>query len=180
MSHSQVISEKKLLSTGIIDVKRAKVKIPNGKIHTHTNVYRIPSVLVFPLTPTYELYFLLQYRYLHKKVMLETVAGLMNEGESALAGAKRELLEESGITAGKLELFLKLHPFGSGIKTTEYLFLATDLEFGKAQLEEDEEIELIKMPLSDAVKKIETGEICNGAAVAGILYIDRLRREKKL
>jgi hypothetical protein len=69
---------------------------------------------------------------------------------------------------------------GSVFKSKGHLFLAKGLEIGENKPEEDEEISIVKIPLSMAVEKVMVGEINHSATVIGILMLDRLRMEKKL
>jgi ADP-ribose pyrophosphatase len=66
------------------------------------------------------------------------------------------------------------------VKATSYLFLARDLSLGEQELEEDEQIEVVKIPLEKAVEKVISGEITGSATMIGILMLDKLRREKKI
>jgi hypothetical protein len=61
-----------------------------------------------------------------------------------------------------------------------HIFLAKGLEFEVANLEEDEEISVVKMPLTQAVEKVMLGEINHAASMLGILMLDKLRMQKKL
>lgn len=69
---------------------------------------------------------------------------------------------------------------GSIIKSVAYLFVAKQLTFGEAAPEEDEEIVLKKIPLSQAVEKVLSNKINKATAMVGILTIDKLREQGKL
>src|SRR6185437_7183126 len=106
-----------------------------------------------------EMYLISQYRYTLKSNSLEAVAGFIDEGETPLQAAKRELKEETGMTASSWEEIGKLEIAGSVVRGQTYLFLARDLEIGEAEPEEDEDITLLKMPIKEAVTKVFGGEI---------------------
>jgi len=114
------------------------------------------------------------------KVVLEAVSGYVDKKETTIAAAKRELKEESGMEAGQLEEIARIEMAGSVFKSKGHLFLAKGLEIGENKPEEDEEISIVKIPLSMAVEKVMVGEINHSATVIGILMLDRLRMEKKL
>jgi len=180
MSQWKIISQKTTLKTELFDVKEIKFKGSAGKIKIHHEVERAPVVSVFPLTDQYDIYLISQYRSMLKKTILEAVAGFVEKNESVIAAAKRELKEEAGIEAQQLEEIARVEVAGSVIKGTVNLFLAKGLELGEVNLDEDEEISIVKMPLEQAVEKVMTGEINHAASIIGILMLDKLRMQKKL
>ena len=115
-----------------------------------------------------------------KKTVLGAVAGYVKKGETAMAAARRELKEEAGIEAEQLEEIDRIQLAGSVFKSPLNLFLAKGLEVGKNNLDETEEISVVKMPLNAAVEKVMSGEISHAASMIGILMLDKLRREKKI
>ncbi len=180
MNKASIKSSKTVLESSLFHVVQSELVYPSGRLVTHHDIYRQPTVSVFPITPTYEIYLVTEYRYLLKKTMLEAMAGFMNTNETPLAAAKRELQEETGLKAEQWELLRTIDMAASVIKAQSHLFLAKGLEEGIATPEEDEDITLIKMPLEEAVQKVMTGEITTSASTIGILLLDRLRKEKKL
>ncbi len=98
-ANCEIISSKPVLSAKLFDVNQLTIQFSNGNTAVHHIVDRHPTVCVLPLTDKYEVYFVKQYRYLLQKVTLELMAGFINEKESPLAAAKRELAEETGIQA---------------------------------------------------------------------------------
>lgn len=175
----KIVSQKKVFKAELFEVEETKIQL-NKNIKTYDDIYRKPTVSVFPLTNLYEIYLISEYRRLHKKNVLAAVAGFVNEGESTLNAARRELKEETGIIAAHWEEIARIEMAASVIKATSHLFLAKGLEIEKPALEEDEKITLIKLPLSKAVEKVMLGEINISPAVIGILLIDKLKREKKI
>lgn len=180
MSQWKIISQKSVFKAKLFDVKEIVFKNKEGRKKIHHNVQRDTIVSVFPLTDSYEIYLISEYRYMLGKTVLEAVAGHMGRRESTIAAAKRELKEEAGISALQLEEIVRVELSSSVFNSKSHLFLAKGLEFGEADLDDDEEISLVKMPLSQAVEKVMTGEINNASSMIGILMLDKLRREKKL
>lgn len=180
MQYPKVIASKPILSSTLFTVVEKKLELANGKKVVYQDIERHPTVVVFPITPTYEVYLISEYRYLHKKRLLEAMAGFINPGESVLSAAKRELQEETGIIAQQWEQLVVGELSASVISAKVHIFLAKDLTFGKATPEEDEDIELVSFPLEEAVEKVMTGEISTTSTMVGLLFLDRLRKEKKL
>jgi len=180
MSQWKIISQKSILKAKLFDVKQIDFENKSGKKKTHHVAERVPIVSVFPLTDSYEIYLLSEYRYMLKKTIIEAVAGHMEKKETTIAAAKRELKEEAGIEAQQLEEIARIEMSGSVFKSKVHLFLAKGLEIGDNKPDDDEEISVIKMPLALAVEKVMSGEINHASSVIGILMLDNLRREKKL
>lgn len=161
-------------------VTKDTIQLPIHKKIVHYNAHRNPVVSIFPLTKSYEIYFVSQYRYLLKKQTLEAVAGLIDSKETSLQAAKRELQKEAGIKASQWEEFGRIEATASVFRATEHLFLAKELEIGVSSPEEDEDLQIIKLSLEEALDKITTGEINTSSTVIGLFLLDKLRREKKL
>lgn len=180
MNRWKIISQKSIFKAKLFDVQEIDFRNKAGEKNINYVVERTPTISVFPLTDSNELYLISQYRYIFKRKVLEAVAGYIEKKETTLAAAKRELKEETGISAMQWEEIARIEMAGSVFKGKMHLFLANDLEFGPTQLEEDEEITLVKMSLKEAVEKVMTGEISHSASAIGILMLDKQRMEKKL
>ena len=178
MAKQKVVSSKTIFKAKLFQIEELHMDIPENAVFHQVNGNA--TVLVLPLTDKYELYLIDQYRFMFSKHVMGAIAGYIDDGENALQAAKRELLEEAGIEAGQLELIAKLENSRSVIHSTVYIFLAKNLEVGKANPEEDEEITLVKLSLSDAVKKVLSGEIYHTASIAGILLLDKLKSIKRI
>jgi ADP-ribose pyrophosphatase len=122
-----------------------------------------------------------QYRHAAQQYLWELPAGKIEPGEDPLEGAKRELIEETGYRAKKwrplVEYFASPGFLGESMK----VFLAEGLEPGEAQPEEDEQIELRLVKLSDVLKAIEKGAILDGKTLSSVLLYARIKasRHKK-
>jgi ADP-ribose pyrophosphatase len=120
-----------------------------------------------------------QYRHAANQYLWELPAGKLESGEEPLAGAERELAEETGYRAKKwrplVEYFASPGFLGESMK----VFLAEGLQPGEARPEEDEEIELRLVKLSELLTMIEKGAILDGKTLTSVLLYARLKNRRK-
>jgi ADP-ribose pyrophosphatase len=173
MGNKKIVYQSKFFQVNQVEVEH------RGKKFTKDIIERRDVVLILPLNEHNELYLVSQYRDALQKMSLEIVAGQMDEGEDSLKAAKRELEEETGLQAGSLKQ-LAVWQQSANMIGKNYLFLATDLEEGESSQDDDEDIETVKIPFDDVLKKIETGEIDVVSSVASLLLLDKLKKEGKV
>jgi len=118
-----------------------------------------------------------QYRHAAKEYLLEVPAGKMEEGEEALAGAKRELLEETGFQAKRWRKMVRYFASPGFLGEWMQVFIAEGLTLGAAQPEYDEQLEIEMIPLSKLLRMIEDGKVHDGKTLISVMLYDRLRRE---
>lgn len=179
MFHHNIKSSKQILKSKLFTVNKLHVEVKPGVIHTHDVIERHDTISVFPVTPNNEIYLVSQYRYNLGKVTLEAMSGFVDPGETSLAAAKRELREETGITAKEWKNFNNYHLAASVITTTNHLFLAWDLEQGIATPMEDEQIEVVKLPLHEVIEKVLIGQINHSSTMIGILMLEKLLQNSR-
>jgi ADP-ribose pyrophosphatase len=112
-----------------------------------------------------------QYRYAVGDFLWELPAGRVDEGESELAGAKRELREETGYTARNWKRVLLFYSSPGFLDETMALYLARDLVSGKAHPEDDERIAARMFPLSELMPRVLNGALRDGKTIAGLLWL---------
>jgi ADP-ribose pyrophosphatase len=119
-----------------------------------------------------------QYRHAAGRYLWELPAGKLDPGEEALAGAQRELEEETGYRAKKWKLMLEYWASPGFLGESMKMFLAEGLIAGEAHPEEDEEIDFRLVKLSELLKKIGRGEIQDGKTLVGaLLYASKLKKK---
>jgi ADP-ribose pyrophosphatase len=182
--HNNTANKSKILSTNTVYQSKLfkvdQVEIERkGKVFKKDIITRSPHVLILPLTNENEIYLIKEYRDVYQKELLEVVAGYIKENEDPLVGAKRELEEETGLTAASWHHLTTIQT-SANMHSTIHIFLAKDLTEGISQQDEDEEISLIKIPFEQAVKKVVEGEIFVSAYIASILLLDKLMKEGKI
>ena len=162
-------SSTKVYENPWISVYSEKGKQPDGKEGEHTYIVYKPGVAVLPMDEEGNVYLIREFRYAIGEKSVEAVAGGIEEGDTPLEGAKKELREELGITATEWEELGVYHPLTETVFTPSTFFIARGLSFEKQDQEGTEDIEIVKMKLSDAVKKVISGEI--NFALAGLLIL---------
>jgi ADP-ribose pyrophosphatase len=117
-----------------------------------------------------------QYRHAAGQFLLELPAGRVEPGESTLAAAKREMIEETGYRARKWSLLTKYFASPGFLGEWMQIYLARDIKEGIAQPEADEQIEVIRMPLSEALALAAANKIHDGKTLIGLLLYDQHRK----
>ena len=110
-----------------------------------------------------------QYRHALGCTCYELPCGVMEEGETPLNAAKRELEEETGLRAGSVEYLGCIYPSPGFTDEVTHLYLATDLKSGTMHPDEDEYLDIVWMPITDVAEKIMKNEIPDAKTVAGVL-----------
>jgi ADP-ribose pyrophosphatase len=120
-----------------------------------------------------------QYRHAARSMMWELPAGRIDKGETALAGARRELLEETGITARHWKKILFFYVSPGFLDETMTVYLARGLHRGAAQPEADERIAVRFFPLPAARKMALNGKIRDAKTISSILWLSETRRKTR-
>jgi ADP-ribose pyrophosphatase len=120
-----------------------------------------------------------QYRHAANQYLWEVPAGKLDPGEDALAGAKRELTEETGYSAKKWKPLVEYYASPGFLGESMKVFIAEGLVAGDAHPEEDEEIEFRLVKLSEVLKMIEKGAILDGKTLTSVLLYARLNSRKR-
>lgn len=179
----KVLSSKTVYDGRVFRITSDKVQEPTGVVAQRDVVRHSGSIVILPVEesgPEPRVLLISQYRYAADAFLWELPAGRLESGEQPLAGAKRELREETGYSARQWKKALFFYPSPGFLDETMTIFLARDLTVGEAQPEEDESIECKLMPLSQAVELVMAGKIPDGKAIAGILWCaEFLRREDR-
>jgi ADP-ribose pyrophosphatase len=171
----KVLSSKKVFNGRVFNVTRDRVREPNGVTAIREVIRHSGSVVVLAVDdsgPEPKVLLERQYRYAAQDFMLELPAGRIDPGENALAGGKRELLEETGYTAARWKKALFFYPSPGFLEESMTIFLARGLKPGTAQPEDDERIEHELVPLSRVVNLILEGKIRDGKTIAGVLWLN--------
>ncbi len=175
----KVLSSKTVYQGKVFSVTSDKVQEPNGVTATRDVIRHSGSVVILAVDESgKEPRVLLerQYRYAAQQYLWELPAGRIDPGETAAAGARRELIEETGYRAKRWKRVLVFYASPGFLDETMSIFLARDLTLGEAAPEEDESIECHLVPLSEALDMIFSGKVHDGKAIAGILWLAEAMR----
>jgi 8-oxo-dGTP pyrophosphatase MutT (NUDIX family) len=158
-----------------IAVREDKVLKPNGEPGIYGVVsFKNKAIGIIPLSEEGDTWLVGQYRYTLNEYSWEIPMGGSPIGkEDILSTAKRELQEETGLTATKWELLGRLHTSNSVTDEEGFVFLATGLRQGKTNFEDTEVLKIKRLPLSEAIEWAMSGRITDAISVAGLLMLAR-------
>ena len=159
----------------IINTRVDEARLENGALALREVIEHPGGVCVAALTEQRELLFVRQFRYPYGEVVLELPAGKRDKGdEDPLTCGKRELLEETGATAAQYRSLGKLYPTPGYCDEVIHLFLAQGLSFGESQPDEDEFVEVERIPLDTAVQMVLNNKIPDAKTQIAILKVAML------
>ena len=175
MSDSPRVSTRRMYSGRIINLDIDTVRFPNGTIGELEMIRHPGASAVVPFLtvragddPTVLL--IRQYRYAAERYLYEVPAGRLDPGEAPDACARRELREETGCQAERVEHLITMYTTPGFTDEKIHLFMATGITRGEDAREADEFIETETMPLSRALSFVERGEIQDGKTALALMY----------
>ena len=165
----------------IINLRQDTALRPNGNTATREVVEHPGGVCVAALTDNDELLFVKQWRYPYMEETLEIPAGKRDrQDEDPLECGKRELREETGATAESYIDLQPMYPTPGYINEVIYCYLATGLTSGEQNPDEDEFLDVLRIPLEKAVEMVLSGEIKDAKTQIAVLKVKVLRDSGKI
>ncbi len=158
----------------VFDVHEEEITAPDGKKSTHAWLLHPGSIgLVALLGEGADAKVLLtnQTRHPTGKKLMELPAGTREPGEEPQKAAEREIREETNYAAGRLEKIGEFYLSPGYSNELMHLYLATDLRPAEGQQDEDEDIEVVEMPLAEAIRRARAGEWDDVKTIAGLLMV---------
>jgi ADP-ribose pyrophosphatase len=168
------ISSTKLYEGRLLHVHRDEVRLPDGKTSVREYIRHPGAVVVLALTAGGEILLERQHRYPLGRDFIELPAGKIDPGESTLACARRELLEETGYVAQEWQYVTTVYPCIGYADERLVFYLATGLEYRGHRRDEDEFLEIFQVPFAQALDMIRGGEICEVKTVTGLFWLEKL------
>ncbi len=165
----------------IINVRKDIALLPDGNTASREVVEHKGGVCIAPLTDNGELIFVRQFRYPYMEEILELPAGKRDSAdEDPLKCGIRELKEETGATAQNITFLGELYPTPGYCEEIIWMYLATGLSYGEQDTDDDEFLEVEKIPLEKAVEMVLSSEIKDAKTQVLILKIKLLKDSGKL
>ncbi len=161
----------------VVHLYKDTVRLPNGEASVREYIKHIGAVCILPLTDKGEVLLERQYRYAVGQVLTEIPAGKLDApDEDPLSAAIRELKEETGATAGEMIPLGDYYGSPAILGERIRMFLAKGLSFGETDFDDDEFLEVFRLPLEEAEAAVLRGEIPDGKTQAAILRAAAMRR----
>lgn len=168
----EVLESKEIFRGKVFDVSVDTVR--EGEMTYVREVVRHPgSAVIVPVFDDGTLALVRQYRHPAVKYLLEVPAGSLSAPEPPEEGAARELEEELGVVAGKLEKLSEFFVSPGFVEEKMWLYLATELTETAQRLDDDEVIEIVRVSFRRAFEMIEDGEIEDAKTIIGIMLAAR-------
>lgn len=165
----KTLKSKKIYSGHLLNLREDLVRLSTGKVSRREICEHPGAVAIAALTDKGEIVLIRQYRKPAEQVLLEVPAGLFHKGENLRSAAKRELEEETGYSAGKIEQVFSAYTSPGYSTELIHYFLAKDLKKTAQHYEEDEHIEVQLVPIEKAFKMVKAGKINDNKTMVGII-----------
>lgn len=168
----ETISKKEVYDNDWINVEEHNVINPSGNQGIYGKVhFKNKAIGIIPLDEDNNTWLVGQYRYTLDEYSWEIPMGGGDMNVDTLESAKRELKEETGLSAEHWEKLFRIHTSNSATDEEGFVFLATELSEGETEFEDTEDIEVKKVPFNMAVEMVLNGEITDSLSIAGILWM---------
>jgi 8-oxo-dGTP pyrophosphatase MutT (NUDIX family) len=158
-----------------IKLEEHQVVIPSGKDGIYGKViFKNKALAIIPVDEELNTWLVGQFRYTLNEYSWEIPMGGGPLEMDILDSAKRELREETGLSAKKWTQIMRIHTSNSVTDEEGFIFLAEELTEGETEFEETEQLQIIKLPLKEAIQKVMNGEITDAISIAGLLKVARI------
>lgn len=179
MPHTETtLSSEEIFNGRVIRVTYDKVLLENGNTSTREVVHHHGGACILPVDENQNITLVRQYRYALGEEMWELPAGKLEKDENPFEAAKRELAEECGLAADHFVDLGVVYPTVGYDSEKIYLWAATGLHNVSQHLDEDEFLDVVKMPLDEALRLVLDGTIKDSKTQIGILKYAMLRNKK--
>lgn len=170
------VSSQKVFEGDLLHVYQDHARLPDGKVKIREYIAHPGAVVIIPLLDNGELVLERQFRYPLHRDFYELPAGKLDSGEDPLACAQRELLEETGYTAKSWRYITTLHPCIGYSNEKLIYYLAQELTFEGANLDDGEYLEIFTLPPAEALEWIKEGKITDNKSVSGLFWAEKILR----
>lgn len=176
MAIEKTISQRRVYDGRILNVRVDEAVLPNGKTVTREVIEHRGACGIVAFDEEGKLLMVRQYRYPMACELLELPAGKIDPGETPDACAARELEEETGYRASKLEFLGDIYPIAAYCCEVVHLYLAKGLTRGTQHLDPDEFLDVLHVDFDEALGRVLAGELPDSKTQIGIMKAALLRR----
>lgn len=157
----------------LLRVKKDRVRLPDGNESTREYIVHPGAAVILPIFDNGDILLERQHRYPLHRDFIELPAGKFDTHESELACAQRELQEETGYLASEWRELPTFYPCIGYANERLVYFLARGLEFSGENMDEDEFLEILRVPFVEAIAMVGDGRINEAKTVMGLLWFER-------
>jgi len=172
-----VIASRRIYDGRIVHLRVDEVRTPKGLETRREIVEHHGAVALVAIDDDDCVLLVKQYRHAVERVMTEIPAGTLEAGEDPASAAARELIEETGYSAARIERIGGIFPSPGFCTEYIHLYEARELTPGPTQLEEDEDIEVEAVPWAEVMRRLRAGEIQDAKSLTALLLIAASRAE---
>lgn len=159
----------------VLHVYKDRIRLPDGNLSSREYMHHVGAVCVPPLTREGDVICVRQYRYACSRVLLEIPAGKLDAPDEPHAeAAVRELREETGAVGAKMTYLGPLLTSPALLDEVIHMYLAEDFTIGETDFDEDEFLEVVKIPLSELTDMVTRGEIADAKTQTAVLRVNAL------
>lgn len=170
----KTLSSETVFEGKIFTITHDTVELENGNTAIRDCLLHHGGVCVLPVNENNEVLLVKQFRYPFRTVTLEAPAGKLEKGEDHAVCGRRELLEETGCTCSEYTFMGEMYPTPAYNTEITYMYLARGLSYEKQSLDADEFLDVVKLPLSEAVEMVMNGTIPDGKTQIVLLKAARI------
>jgi ADP-ribose pyrophosphatase len=168
--------EREIYAGRILTLRLKSLLQPDGRRHLREIVEHEPAAAAVAIDDQANVVLVRQLRPAVDAHILELPAGLVEAGEAPIDCARRELREETGYLAGRLEPLVAFYTSPGFTTELVHVFVATELAASTPALDEEEDIEVVRLPLAEALEQVVRREMSDAKTICGLLaYAARLR-----
>jgi len=175
----KTISSEMIYEGRILNLRRDKVHVKDNQTSYREIVEHNGGVALAAVTPEGKMVMVRQYRKAAEKAVLEVPAGKIEKDEDHRLTAERELKEETGYSAGKIEYITSFYSSIGYSTEVIYLYYATDLTPGETDFDDNESIEILEYNLTELKDMIFSREIEDSKTIAAILLVESIVEKEK-
>ena len=170
----KTLSSETVFEGRVFTAKKLEVELPDGSRSNREIIEHRGGATIVPVDDERNIYMVKQFRIATGKVLLETPAGKLEAGEDPFECARRELTEETGLTAEKISHISSYYPTPGYCNEVINIYLAEGLSQHRPHRDEGEFLHIVKIPFEEALKMVVDGTIEDSKTMIAILLVKQL------